>query len=303
MSFKFNRIALGAAIFLAFVAAALAMLVAMWDWNWFRHPAEDYFIKRAHRDVHIGDLHVSFNRQLEPTVRLRGVYVENAPWADQRPFASAGEISFTFSLDSIRERRPIVSKLVLVDADIDLERQADGHRNWRLRNPENTARGRMKVRQFEARNTRIRFIRRDVNFEIVAASAVLEQPSGNAAGALTNQILFQGSFEGTEFSGEMHTSDVVTIMESGVAFPIRGFMESGDTRLEVDGAVADLFRPSSMEGKVRLAGSSFSGLRPFVRGKLPRSRPYQGAGATGPERGSHVDEGCSRQGRRHHAGR
>ena len=251
------------------------MLVAMWDWNWFRHPAEDYFIKRAHRDVHIGDLHVSFNRQLEPTVRLRGVYVENAPWADQRPFASAGEISFTFSLDSIRERRPIVSKLVLVDADIDLERQADGHRNWRLRNPENTARGRMKVRQFEARNTRIRFIRRDVNFEIVAASAVLEQPSGNAAGALTNQILFQGSFEGTEFSGEMHTSDVVTIMESGVAFPIRGFMESGDTRLEVDGAVADLFRPSSMEGKVRLAGSSFSGLRPFVRGKLPRSRPYR----------------------------
>lgn len=261
-----------------FAIALLSVVVVValvFDWNWFRHPAEQYFIKRAHRDVRIADLHIHINPNLEPTVRLRGLYVENASWADSRPFVSAAEVSFTFSLDSIWQRRPIVSKLVLIDADIDLERQADGHRNWRLRNPENTARGRMKVRRLEARNTRIRFIRRDVNFEIVAASAPLEQAAQNAAGALTSQILFQGSFEGAEFSGEAHTSDVITIMESGVAFPIRGHMEAGNTRLDVDGAVADLFRPSSMEGKVRLAGTSLAGLHPFVRGKLPRSRAYE----------------------------
>ena len=58
-------------------------------------------------------------------------------------------------------------------------------------------------------------------------------------------------------------------------FPVRGHMEAGNTRLNVDGAVADLFKPSSMEGKVRLAGSSLAGLRPFVPAKLPRSRPYE----------------------------
>lgn len=274
MPLRYPRFGRKTRVFLG-LAGAFAVLVAAWDWNWFRHPAEQYFIKRAHRDVRIADLHIHINPNLEPTVRLRGVYVENAPWADRRPFVSATEVSFTFSLDSIRQRRPIVSKLVLIDADIDLERQADGHRNWRLRNPENTARGRMKVRRLEARNTRIRFIRRDVNFEIVAASAALERPSENAAGALTTRILFQGDFEGTAFSGDAHTGDVITIMESGVAFPIRGHMEAGDTRLVVDGAVADLFRPSSMAGKASLAGASLAGLHPFVRGKLPRSRSYE----------------------------
>ncbi|HEX7810876.1 MAG TPA: AsmA family protein [Burkholderiales bacterium] len=254
---------------------AFAILATAWDWNWFRHPVERYFVKRSHRDVKIADLHVQVNSNLEPTVRLRGVYVENAPWADSRPFASAGEISFTFSLKSISQRRPVVSKLVLIDADIDLERQADGHRNWRLRNPENTAPGRMKVMHLEARNTRIRFIRRDVGFEIVAASAPLEKVSENAGGALTNQILFMGELKGKEFSGEAHTSDVITIVESGESFPIRGRMESGNTRLEVDGTLADLFRPSRMEGKVRLTGQSLAQLQPFVPARLPHSRPYE----------------------------
>lgn len=274
MPLRFPSIGRKTQVFLG-ILVALAILATAWDWNWFRYPAERYFIKRAHRDVRIADLHVSFNAGLEPTVRLRGVHIENAPWADHRPFASAGEISFTFSLKSIWQRRPVVSKLVLIDADIDLERQADGHRNWRLRNPENTARGRMKVMHLEARNTRLRFIRRDVNFEIVVAAAPLEKPSENAGGALTSQVLFMGEFKGTEFSGEAHTSDVITIMESGESFPIRGHMKTGNTRLEVDGTVADLFRLSRMEGKVRVSGPSLAQLHPFVPGKLPDSRPYE----------------------------
>lgn len=268
-----SRIGLKTRVFLG-VLLALAVLAGAWDWNWFRHPAEQYFIKRSHRQVSIGDLHISLNRKLEPTVRLRGLYVENAPWADKRPFATAGEVSFTFSLKSLSQRRPVVSKLVLIDADIDLERQEDGHRNWRLRNPEDVRRGRMKVMHLEARDTRIRFVRRDVGLEVVAAAAPLEPASKNAGGALTTQILFEGSFKDTAFSGEAHTSDVITILESGTAFPIRGHMESGETRLDVDGVVADLFKPSGLEGKVRLRGPSLAKLRPFVPGKLPASRPY-----------------------------
>jgi uncharacterized protein involved in outer membrane biogenesis len=273
MPLRFPRTGRKTRVFLGLLVA-LAILVAVFDWNWFRHPAERYFINRSHREVSIGDLHIHLNANLEPTVRLRGLYIENAPWADNRPFVNAEEVSFTFSLQSIWQRRPVVSKLVLIDADVDLERQADGHRNWRLRNPENVERGRMKVMKLEAHDSRLRFVRRDVNLEVVAAAAPLEPASQNAGGALTTQILFEGSFQGTEFSGEAHTSDMITIMESETSFPIRGHMETGKTRLDFDGVVADLFRPAMMEGKVRLGGPSLAGLHPFVPGKLPGSRPY-----------------------------
>ena len=38
-------------------------------------------------------------------------------------------------LASLWRDRPIISRLVLSDADVDMERQADGLRNWRLRHP------------------------------------------------------------------------------------------------------------------------------------------------------------------------
>lgn len=274
MALRFPRIGRKTRILLGLLVA-LFILAAGFDWNWFRHPAERYLFNRSHREVRIGDLHVRLNANFEPTVRLRAVYIENAPWADRRPFVTAGEVSFTFSLNSLSQRRPVLSKVLLIDADIDMERQADGHRNWRLRDPENVDRGRVKVMKVEAYNSRLRFVRRDLDLEVVAAAAPLEPASTNAGGALTTRILLEGRFEGVEFSGEAHTGDVISVMESGVTFPIRGHMEVRKTRLEFDGIVADLVKPSAMEGKVHLTGPSLASLHPFVPGKLPHSRPYE----------------------------
>lgn len=274
MALRFPRIGRKTRILLGLLVA-LFIMVAVFDWNWFRHPAERYLFNRSHREVRIGDLHVRLNANFEPTVRLRAVYIENAPWADRRPFVTAGEVSFTFSLTSLSQRRLVLSKLLLIDADIDMERQADGHRNWRLRDPENVDRGRVKVMKLEAYNSRLRFVRRDLDLEVVAAAAPLEPASTNAGGALTTRILLEGRFEGVEFSGEAHTGDVISVMESGATFPIRGHMEARKTRLEFDGIVADLAKPSAMEGKVQLAGPSLAKLHPFVPGKLPDSRPYE----------------------------
>ena len=253
----------------------LAMVAALFDWNWFRHPVERFFSEKSHREVRIGDLNVELGWSLEPTVRLRNVYVENAPWADKRPFAVAGEASFTLSLKSLWKRRPVISRLVLIDADIDLERQADGLRNWRLRNPDNRARGKVRVMRLEAQRTRIRFVRRDIDFDMVAASAPLDHPADPPDAALTNKIAFQGEFQGSQFSGEALAGDFLTLVDTGEFFPLRGHIVAGETRLDVDGKMADLLRPSATDAKVRLAGPSLSKLQPLVLASLPASRRYE----------------------------
>ena len=42
--------------------------------------------------IWIDDFHVAWSWGLDPTFRLRGVKVENAPWADARPFLVAAEL-------------------------------------------------------------------------------------------------------------------------------------------------------------------------------------------------------------------
>lgn len=276
MPFRFPNFSRTIGVLLGLLVV-LAIVAALFDWNWFRYPLERYLIHRSHREIRIGDLQVDLGFSLEPTVRVRDVYVENAPWADQRPAAIAGEASFTFSLKSVWELRPVISRLVLSDADVDLERQADGLRNWRLRRPENRGPGRIKVLSLEAHRTKIRFIRRDTDFEIVATASSAE-PGANGrppAASHPTRIEFKGEFGGTEFSGEVLTGELLTFLETGVSFPMRGHASDGKSRLDVDGTVADLLNPSAIDAKVRLAGPSLSKLDPLFRTSLPASRPYE----------------------------
>ncbi len=276
MALRIPKLGRKARVFLGLLLA-LAVVATLFDWNWFRQPLERYVVHRSHREVRIGDLHVDLAWSLEPTVRLREVYVENAPWASKRPAAVVGEASITFSLRSVWEGRPVISRLVLTDADVNLERQADGLRNWRLRNPDDRGPGKIKVLRLEPHHVQIRLVRRDIGLDIVA-SAMPSQAEGKGPSTDAShptRIAFSGEYGGATFAGEAVTGVQLTFLDTGESFPLRGRASTGKTRLDFDGTLADLFKPSAIDGKMRLAGPTLSQLGPFVRGALPASKPYE----------------------------
>lgn len=260
------------------VAASAAALWAFWDWNWFRDPVVDYLNDRSQRNLRIGDLHVSFSSGLDPTVRLRDVHVDNAPWARAsagQPFATAGEVSFTFAWRSLIERRPVVSKLLLVDAAIALERQADGHRNWRLRNPDDTGPGKFKFLRLEAHRSTLRFVHDGLALDLNTAASDLPAPVPVEHGApLTTRIDFRGKLHGASFAGSASTSTVLTFLETGEAFSLRGSATAGNTRLDADGQVTDLFKLDAVDADVQLAGPSLAALHPLLPQAWPETAAY-----------------------------
>ena len=150
------------------VVLAVALTLALFDWNWLRPSLERHLSENSQRAVRIGDLEVELGFSFEPTVRLRRVYIENAPWADtKRPLAVAGEASFTFALKTLWDERRVVSRIVLKDAEVDLEWLPDGLRNWRLREPDYRGPGKYKVLSVETHRTSIRFARRGIDLDVV----------------------------------------------------------------------------------------------------------------------------------------
>ena len=258
------------------LVVVLAVIAALFDWNWLRHPLERYLNEQSHREIRIGDLHVDLGFSLEPTVRVRDVYIENAPWADKRPFISAREVSATFSLKSVWQKRPVISRLVLIDADLDMERQADGLRNWRLLNPEDRAPGKVKVQSLEPHRSRIRFARGDIDLDVTAAASPSQPGSEELKpdAAHPTRVDFKGEFGGSAFAGAVLTGEVLTFLETGKSFPMRGHASTGKSRLDVDGTIADMFHPTAIDAKTHLAGPSLSNLHSFFRRSLPDSRPY-----------------------------
>jgi uncharacterized protein involved in outer membrane biogenesis len=261
---------------LALLALAVFMLT-LFDWNWVRPGIEHYLSQTSQRRVHFDDLQIRFSRTLAPTVRLRGVDIGNAPWAAQRPFARVGEVTFVFdTLRTLFDDQSVVSHLILIDGEVDLERQADGLRNWRLRNPEYRGPGKYKVLRLQAKNSRIRFVNREIGLDLEASSETVPAPREGAAGPpLPNRIRFAGKLAGAPFSGDLLTADELSLQGTGEFFPLRGSGSAGGIRLELDGRIADFFRIGALDARARASGASIQGLAPFVRAPLPASPPFR----------------------------
>ena len=246
-----------------------------------RPSLERHLSEHSQRAVKIGHLAVELGFSFEPTLHLRDIYIENAPWADtKRPLVVAGEASFTFALKTLWDERWVVSRIVLKDAEVDLERLADGLRNWRLRDPEYRGPGRFKVLAIETHRSRIRFAHLGIDLDVTGTStrATHAKPGGEPGAqpdsALSTRIDFDGKFRGAAFAGAVLTSDLVTLQETGSAFPLRGHVTSGKTRVDADGSFGDLLKLSAIDAKLRIAGPSLARLQPLFDLQLA-TRPYQ----------------------------
>ena len=220
--------------------------------------------------MRIGDLHVSLSASLDPTLRLRRVQIDNAAWAHSRPFIDAGELQATFLLSSLIDRRPVISRLVLIDADVDLERQADGLRNWRLIRPDDRGPTRVRLMSIEAIRSKIRFAHRGLDLDVQTAASPVESPQA----PFTTRVVFEGTYREAPFAGEVVTGPELTFLETGLSFPLRGHAVSSGARLEVDGEATDLFELAGIDANVTLRSPSLAPLTPML-GKLPAAPPLE----------------------------
>jgi AsmA family protein len=260
------------------IVGLLTLFFVLFDWNWLRPSLEHYLKQRTGRTVTADDLQVSFGARFAPTIRLGNVYVENTSWAGPRPMAVARVASFTFSLSSLLEQRPVVSHVLLVDADVDLERQPDGLTNWRLAHPDDRSAGKVKILALETRNSRLRYSDRLLDLQLQAAAsepsaAERAQPRVQGKG-LTIRVDFDGAYKGVKFAGNALSGSVLTFFDSGT-FPVLGHATADHTRVDVDGTMSDAVKLNVADARLRIAGGTLSELYPFLTLPLPSTHPYQ----------------------------
>ncbi len=260
--------------------AAAALIAVAWishPW-WLAAGASRYLSGTSGRAVHVDTIAIGLTASLEPVLRLAGVAIENAPWADsKRPFATAREVVAVVSWRSIAERRPVLSLVVLRDGDVDLERQADGLRNWRLREPENRDPGRYKVLSLAAERSRLR-VRHDgiaLDVEISASPAGAEEAPAGSGAPLVSRLDVKGALRGVPFEGRVVTGALLTFYETGRTFALRGSAHAGGVRLDAEGEAGDIFRAPRIDAQATLSGKSLVAWRPLVGPHYAAARAFR----------------------------
>src|SRR6185369_10107088 len=75
-------------------------------------------------------------------------------------------------------------------------------------------------------------------------------------------------------SGEARSGGVVSLVDSGVPFPLQLQIKAGETHLAMEGTIADVTQLSGVDMRMELAGPTLANIYPLLLLPLPASPPY-----------------------------
>ncbi len=101
--------------------------------------------------------------------------------------------------------------MVLRDGEVDLERSADGLRNWRLSNPDYRGPGRYKVLSLQAERASLRFRHEGADLDLRASARPSDVTGAEAAAALPTQIEIEGEWRRLPFKVSAATGSGVDL--------------------------------------------------------------------------------------------
>ncbi len=273
-------------VVLAFLAL-LVVLLLIFDWNWLRGPLQGYISDKTQREFRISHLDVELG--VTPTIKMKDVYFANASWSKSgKPMAQVGSLEFSVSLRDLWDHKILVPRAAMSQADFIFEKASDDRKNWVLQEPSATATSStFRISSISVDQGHLRYLDQGEPFDVdILASTFVPTVTAKVTKAdakpdntsYTTRYSFKGRYHEAGFSGEALTGDVLSFQKSDIPFPIKGRLNAGTTRLNVEGTVADVVDISAIDVKLQIAGDTLASLYPFLLLPLPASPPYDFSG-------------------------
>lgn len=257
---------------LVFLLAAILLLIALWDWNWFKGPVERVVQAKTGRALQIGNLDVDLGRVT--TIRADSITFANADWAKQPKMASADRVEIdvrvwpllrgSVQLPEIRLTRP--------DALLQTAPKADQAGNWDFMG-ESSGGEPLQLRRLHIDEGRLQFLdeRGRTNIQVAVRSG--EPKQAHAAPPLL--VSGKGSWQGNAFTLNGNTESPLELTNSGHPFRIHLDGRAGATHAVASGTLINPFQFQTFKLQFRLSGQDMEDLYPLLGIALPSTPPYR----------------------------
>lgn len=255
---------------LAALAILLALLVALWDWNWFRGPVERMVQARTGREFRIGRLDVDLGRVA--TIRGDDLTLANAAWSRQPLMARAKRAEIDLRPWPLLRGEVRIPEIRLDRPEVWLEAGNGDHPgNWVFGQGAGGGRlpamGRLRVEQ-----GRLRFVdaasRTDIDVDIHSLPAAGRDPAAPIA------VAGQGRWRGNPFALEGSTASPLELSQTDHPFRIDLRGNAGPTRAHVRGTLTNPFQFRVFDLQMTLDGQDMQDLYPLIGVAIPPTPPY-----------------------------
>lgn len=288
------RILLWGVAGLATLFIALALFIAVFDWNMAKPWITRQFSAALNRRIEVtGDLQLSWTQgpptessatRFIPRLRLRAHDIEigNPTWATASPYlARAAFVDMSFSAWPLVHRHWRITDLELRQADIVMERGADRQKNWRF-----TQRPRslwsFDIRRLAFDRTQIRYVDRIIDLDLRAdatpASNAPESVLKNDVPDFAVRFGLSGSFREAPIKGRGEGGALLDLLNDGAQYPARAEGEIGKVHAKLDGMFFNPHHLTRADIKLDLAGDTLADLYAATGIPLPNTRAFDTRG-------------------------
>ncbi len=255
-----------------FLFAALLILIALWDWNWFKGPVERAVQAKTGREFHIhGDLDVDLGRVT--TVRGDGLTFANATWAKQPQMATADRAEIDLRVWPLLRGQVRIPEIRLIRPDVLLETAPgkDQPGNWDFLGPSD---GDPPVLQrLLVDDGRLQF--RDAAGKTdVLVSLDSGKPRDKDSGPPL-LVKGKGRWQGNPFSLEGNTESPLELTNTGHPFRIHLDGRAGSTHAIASGTLTNPFQLRVFDLELMLSGQDMEDLYPLIGVAMPSTPPYR----------------------------
>ncbi|MDG2525447.1 AsmA family protein [Stenotrophomonas sp. HITSZ_GD] len=256
---------------LGVIVALILLLIALWDWNWFRGPVERAVEARTGREFHLGHLDVDLGRVT--TVRGDDITLANADWSKDPRMAAMDRAEIDVRFWPLLLGRVQIPEIRLDKPDLLLEAGNKDHPgNWVFKESSGDgtlpALGRLRVTDGQ-----LKFV--DAAGKTDIDVNVNSLPVKNRDDAAPIAIDGKGRWKGNPFTLRGSTASPLELSQTEHPFRIDLRGSAGATKAHVRGTLTNPFQFRVFDLQMALSGEDMEDLYPLLGLAIPSTPPYQ----------------------------
>ena len=247
---------------------ALAILILLWDWNWFKRPIERYVTAKTGRALHIdGNLDVGLGRTL--TVTADGLRFANAKWAREVEMVTTERLEFDLRAWPLLRGQFVVPRISLQRPIVHFQRDTKTGGNWDFGNSGGDLPEFRNVRLDDGQLTYFAPAdKTDITLSIDS------KPSGEQDAEPPIHIKGGGLWHANKFTLAGTAESPLELRDSERPYRVDLKASAGATKAHARGTLLDPLRFRDMDLKLALAGSNLADLYPLIGVATPDTPPY-----------------------------
>jgi len=247
----------------------LAVLVALWDWNWFKGPIERQVAARTGREFSIdGNLDVDLDWSA-PTIRADALRFGNAPWSEQPVMAAADRVEFSIRLWPLLRRQVRIPDLRLTRPILHLEFGPQHVGNWEFGRGGGTQ---PQFSQLWIDSGQVSFADAANKTDVYVGMAS-QRGEGNSASLV--RIDGGGLWKGSRFSIIGSAESPLALRDRQRPYRVDVHAQAGATRAHARGALVDPVLLRDFDLQLALFGQDMADLYPLLGIVTPNTPPYR----------------------------